>query len=69
MRLSEEYACPQVTPVLRCVDGFACVAVSCVKVGAEDAENTLRNLYVGPQHLRVPEDEGEWETAVQQLFI
>ena len=58
-----------VTSVLQCMDGFACVAVSCIRVGAEDAGTTIRNLYVGPQHLRLPANEQEWEAAAHHVFV
>ena len=58
-----------VTSVMRCVDGFACVALSCRRIGAENAGPEVMNLYVAPQHLKVPEDDREWECAVSYVLI
>lgn len=58
-----------VTSVMNCADGFACVAVSCELSGAKSAGKEIRNLYVGPQHLRIPEDEREWDGAIPFVFV
>ena len=58
-----------VTPVLNCVDGFACVAVMCYRTGAANAGKEVKNLYVAPQHLRLPADEREWDSAIAHVFV
>lgn len=58
-----------VTSVLRCREGFACVAISCALTGARNAGREVRNLYVSPQHLQMPEDEQQWDKAFHYVFI
>ena len=58
-----------VTSVLKCVDGFACVAVMCRRTGAKNAGKESKNLYVQPQFLRLPEDEREWDASSPFLYV
>ena len=58
-----------VTSVMQCEDGFACVALSCTRIGAENAGSEVVNLYVAPQHLRIPADDSEWEGAAAYVLI
>lgn len=58
-----------VTSVLRCREGFACVALSCVTTGALHAGKEVKNLYVAPQHLVVPEDDQQWDRAFAYVFV
>ena len=58
-----------VSSVLSCRDGFACVAVSFASAGAKNAGKDVRNLYVAPQHLLIPEDDRQWEASLAHIII
>lgn len=58
-----------VTSVMQCVEGYVCVAVSCELSGAKNAGSDIRNLYVAPQHLKIPDDEREWDAAASHVFV
>lgn len=58
-----------VSSVLSCRDGFVCVAVSCAASDAKKAGNNIKNIYVAPQDLAMPEDDREWEGALSFIYI
>jgi hypothetical protein len=58
-----------VTSVLSCKDGLICVAVSCARRGAKHAGKEVKNLYVAPQDLQLPESDKQWEEAISYVFV
>ncbi len=58
-----------VSSVLSCRDGFVCVAISCASAEAKNAGKDVKNFYVAPQHLLLPEDDRQWEAAVSHIVI
>lgn len=69
VRASKVHCILNVTSTMQCMEGFACVSLWCGRIGAENAGRERRNLYVAPQHLRVPEDDREWEGAAPYVLI
>jgi hypothetical protein len=58
-----------VTSVLSCKDGLVCIAVSCARKDAKNAGKEVRNIYVAPQDLMVPEGDKQWEEALSYIFV
>jgi hypothetical protein len=58
-----------VTSVLNCEDGLVCVAISCVNRGARNAGKDVKNVYVAPQDLRMPESDRQWEESLSYVLV
>jgi hypothetical protein len=57
------------TSVQNCMHGLVCVAISCANSDARNAGREIRNLYVAPQHLALPEDDRAWDQAASYIYI
>jgi hypothetical protein len=58
-----------VTSVLSCKDGLVCVAVSCGRKDAKNAGKDVKNIYVAPQDLIMPEDDKQWDEALSYILV
>jgi hypothetical protein len=58
-----------VTSVLNCEDGLVCVAISCANRGARNAGKDVKNVYVAPQDLRMPESDRQWEESLSYVLV
>ena len=58
-----------VTSVLSCTDGLICVAISCAIKGAKNTGKDVKNIYVGPQDLQIPETDKQWDEALSYIVV
>ena len=58
-----------VTSVLSCKDGMVCVAMSCSNRRARNAGKEVKNVYLRPQDLRLPESDKQWEESLAHILV
>ena len=58
-----------ILPPMQFQDGLVCIAVSCARKGAKNTGKEIKNIYVAPQDLRLPENDREWEDALAYILV
>jgi hypothetical protein len=58
-----------VTSVLSCKDGMVCVAMSCSNRRARNTGKEVKNVYLRPQDLRLPESDKQWEESLAHILV
>lgn len=57
-----------VPSILVASEGVVCVTLSCARVESRSELPEVRNVFVAPQHLRIPKDTHEWGEAVSFVY-
>jgi hypothetical protein len=58
-----------VTSILSCKDGLVCIAVLCARKDAKNAGKEVKNIYVAPQDLMLPESDKQWDESLSYIFV